>query len=223
MCKIIERGIIMRAGRDRRPAERYGLVMRWARRQMSSICRRWMCMPLTKTASGPGEIRFRRGFHVFVDETDFPMFRQYCRDDQKTLRWHAGLGPEGQAIGMFEGRERCRIAWKHAKDAPRGAIGDLGHDLTPAHVPLEQPVEVSKSTCFRVRPHHQPSKFGEGPKRGVRSSGALERIFFPTKDGRFDGASRVGRSLQSVSLVHSRGGSELASRCKRMDLATAKC
>jgi hypothetical protein len=49
--EIVEGAIVLRRRRHRRPAQHRDPAMRMGAGQMSMICRRWICMPLTKTAS----------------------------------------------------------------------------------------------------------------------------------------------------------------------------
>ena len=85
---------------------------------MSFICWRWMCMPLTNTASAHSKSSLAGGADVLVDEADRPVGRQIGRDQQQPLRRHERLDAVGQRIGVFERAERRRVAREDAQDAP---------------------------------------------------------------------------------------------------------
>ena len=109
-----------------RPAPRPGRSA-WARRRMSSICRRCTCMPLTNTTSAQAKSSSRGRRHVLVDEADLPGRRHRGGDDQQPLRRHEGANAVGQRIGEFEGAERGRVARKHAQHAPSDMIASCKH------------------------------------------------------------------------------------------------
>ena len=100
--QIVEGRIVIRAGADRRAAERDRQI-----EGMGAAADVVHLLPLDMHAAdehrfGPVEILGRGGADIFVDETDFPVGRQICRDDQKALRRHEGLDAVGQRIGVLE-------------------------------------------------------------------------------------------------------------------------
>ena len=104
----------------------------WARRQMSFICWRWMCMPLTNTASAHSKSSLVAGRRFSSMKRTGQFAGQIGRDQQQALRRHEGLDAVGQRIGMFEGAERRRVARKDAEDAPDRLNAFSSHQTSSA-------------------------------------------------------------------------------------------
>ena len=66
---------------------------------------------------GPLEVRLGRRRHVLVDETDLPVARDRCGDQEEPLRRHEGAHAPQERIGVVERPERPRVVGKDAKDA----------------------------------------------------------------------------------------------------------
>ena len=84
---------------------------------MSFICWRWMCMPLTNTASAHSKSSSVAGRRFSSTKRTCQLLRQIGRDHQQALRRHEGLDAIGQGIGIFERAEGRRVARKDAQNA----------------------------------------------------------------------------------------------------------
>ena len=103
--QIVERGIVVRAGRDRRSADRHGQIE--GVRAAADIVHLLALDVHAADEHGlrPFEIFFGGGADVLVDEAYRPIRRHIGRDQQNALRRHEGLDARGQGIGVFEGAE----------------------------------------------------------------------------------------------------------------------
>ena len=143
--EVIEFGIMLRAGRDRRPAERADLAGGVGAAADPDDALALDMHPADKHRIGPGEIRRRGLAHVFVDEPHFPRRRQIGGNDEQALRRHERPHPIHQRIGILERAERRRIAREDAKDAP-----DVTHGHLASHSP-DCPYLVFAATRFYAR------------------------------------------------------------------------
>ena len=116
--QIVERGIVIRTGADRRSADRNRQIK--CMRAAADIVHLLALDVHAADQHGfrPLEILRRSAADILVDKADRPVGGQIGRDQQQPLRRHEGLDTVGQRIGIFEGAERRRVARKDAQDAP---------------------------------------------------------------------------------------------------------
>jgi hypothetical protein len=67
---------------------------------------------------------------ILVNEPNFPAFGQIGGDQQDALRRHERLHAH-QLVGMLEGSERRRVAWKDAQDMACMSDDDLASQGRP--------------------------------------------------------------------------------------------
>ncbi len=117
-------------GRRSRPARSKAC----ARRQMSFICWRWMCMPLTKTASAHSKSSSVAGRRFSSMNWTGQFSGQIGRDQQQALRRHEGADAVGQGIGVFECAEGRGVAREDAQNTPDRSVAFSAHRTSPNHV-----------------------------------------------------------------------------------------
>ena len=131
--EIVEFAVELRAGGDRRAADRAHLAARMGAARDIQHRLALDVHAADEHRVRPVELALRGRADILIDEPNFPMFRQIGRDQQDALRRHECLHAH-QLVGMLEGAEGRCVARKNAQDAACMSDDDLASHGRPLSV-----------------------------------------------------------------------------------------